>query len=162
LFVLRPRDTGADSRCPSGGDHRRTTGRDDVFLGRLPACQQTGRRGGRGDRLRHSGALGNVANLAQEMSLALAPADAEAKQAVEQAPVKNVDVTCWKQAGQKRWLWTAATTQVACYVILAGSNASLRQVEDEGWRIFSKVVRKPGRPIRGIANGQETKEDRGF
>jgi transposase len=68
--------------------------------------------------------LGTVANLEQEMSLALEPAHAEAKQAVEQAPVKNVDETSWKQAGKKRWLWTAATTQVACYVIFAGRNAS--------------------------------------
>ena len=68
--------------------------------------------------------LGTVANLEREMSKALAPAHAEAQQAVVQAPVKNVDETSWKQAGQKRWLWIAATTQVACYVVYAGRNAS--------------------------------------
>jgi transposase len=67
--------------------------------------------------------LGTVANLEQEMSVALASAHAEAKQAVEQAPVKNVDETSWKQAGQKHWLWMAATAQVACFVIYAGRNA---------------------------------------
>jgi transposase len=62
-------------------------------------------------------ALGTVANLEQEMSIALAPAQAEAQQAVQQAAVKNVDETSWKQAGQRRWLWAAATATVACFVI---------------------------------------------
>ncbi len=64
--------------------------------------------------------LGTVANLEQEMSQALAAAHAEAQHAVQQAPVKNVDETSWKQAGRKHWLWTAATTSVACFVIHAG------------------------------------------
>jgi transposase len=68
--------------------------------------------------------LGTVANLEQEMSQALAAPHAQAQQAVQQAPVKNVDETSWKQKGQKRWLWTAATQQVACFVIFAGRNAS--------------------------------------
>jgi transposase len=67
--------------------------------------------------------LGTVANLEQEMSAALAAAHAQAQEAVQQAPVKNVDETGWKQRGQKRWLWAAATTQVACFVIFAGRNA---------------------------------------
>ena len=62
-------------------------------------------------------ALGTVANLEQEMSAALAPAHAEARRAVQEAPVKNVDETGWKQAGQPCWLWAAATTLVACFVI---------------------------------------------
>lgn len=62
-------------------------------------------------------ALGTVANLEQEMSAALAPGHGEAQQAVQQAPVKNVDETSWKEAGQGRWLWAAATASVACFVI---------------------------------------------
>jgi transposase len=62
-------------------------------------------------------ALGTVANLEQEMSLALAPAHQEALAAVRQAPVKHVDETGWKQAGRKRWLWAAATTNVAVFLI---------------------------------------------
>ena len=62
-------------------------------------------------------ALGTVSNLEQEMSDALAPAHAEAQQAVQQAAAKNVDETGWKQAGKKRWLWGAATAWVACFVI---------------------------------------------
>lgn len=62
-------------------------------------------------------ALGSVVNLEQEMSLALADAHAEARQAVQEAPSKHVDETGWKQAGQRCWLWAAATTAVACFVI---------------------------------------------
>lgn len=61
--------------------------------------------------------LGTIGNLEQETAAALAPAHAEAQQAVRAAAVKNVDETGWKQAGQKRWLWAAATAQVACFVI---------------------------------------------
>ena len=62
-------------------------------------------------------ALGTISNLEQEMSAALAPAHAEAQQAVQEAAAKNVDETGWKQAGQRCWLWGAATAVVACFVI---------------------------------------------
>lgn len=67
--------------------------------------------------------LGTVSNLEQEMSAALASAHAEAQQAVQQAQAKNVDETGWKQAGQKRWLWGAATASVVCFVIAASRGA---------------------------------------
>jgi transposase len=68
-------------------------------------------------------ALGTVSNLEQEVSAALADAHAEAQQAVQAAPAKNVDETGWKQAGAKRWLWGAATARVACFVIAATRGA---------------------------------------
>ncbi len=68
-------------------------------------------------------ALGTVSNLEQEMSAALAAAHAEAQQAVQQAAAKNVDETGWKQAGDKRWLWGAATAVVACFVIAPSRGA---------------------------------------
>jgi hypothetical protein len=43
--------------------------------------------------------LGTVGHLGQQMSAALAPAHAEAVQAVRAAEVKNVDETGWKLAG---------------------------------------------------------------
>ena len=64
--------------------------------------------------------LGTVSNLEQEAAAALAPAHAEAQQAVQNATVKHVDETGWKEAGQKRWLWVGATTRVACFVIAIG------------------------------------------
>jgi transposase len=62
-------------------------------------------------------ALGTIANLEQEISAALAAAHQEAVDAVRRAPVKYVDETGWKQAGRKRWLWAAATTAVAAFII---------------------------------------------
>jgi transposase len=62
-------------------------------------------------------ALGSVSNLEQEMSVALAPAHAAAQQTVQEAAAKNVDETGWKRAGVKCWLWGAATSFVACFVI---------------------------------------------
>lgn len=69
--------------------------------------------------------LGTVANLEQEMSVALAPAHDEALAAVRQAPVKHLDETGWKQAGVKRWLWVAATCQVAVFLIHQLRNAAV-------------------------------------
>jgi transposase len=64
-------------------------------------------------------ALGTVSNLEQEMSQALATAHARAIEAVQAAPVKHVDETGWKKHGQKCWLWVAATSQVAGFVLHA-------------------------------------------
>lgn len=61
--------------------------------------------------------LGTVANLEQEVSAALAPAHEEAIAAVREAEVKSADETSWKQAGKPCWLWTAATTTVAVFLI---------------------------------------------
>ena len=61
--------------------------------------------------------LGTVAALEQQTSAALASAHDQARDAVRDAPVKNADETGWKQAGAKRWLWTAATATVAYFVI---------------------------------------------
>jgi transposase len=67
-------------------------------------------------------ALGTVSHLEQQMSEALAPAHAEAVAAVRAAPVKHVDETGWKQAGQRCWLWVAATATVAAFLIHARRN----------------------------------------
>ena len=64
-------------------------------------------------------ALGTVANLEQEVSAALAPAHQKALEAVRQADVKFADETGWKLWGKLCWLWAAATTNVAVFVIHA-------------------------------------------
>jgi transposase len=64
-------------------------------------------------------ALGTVANLHEEVSAALAPAHAEAVQAVRDAPVKHVDETSWKLGGKLCWLWLAASGTVAAFLIHA-------------------------------------------
>ncbi len=94
-------------------------------------------------------ALGTVSNLEQEMSAALAAAHAEARQAVQEAPAKNVDETGWKRAGARRWLWGAATSLVACFIIApsrgaAGLAALLgRQVKgtvcSDRWSVYGRL-----------------------
>ena len=76
--------------------------------------------------------LGTVANLEQEMSAALSEPYEEAQQAVRVAGVKNTDETGWRQAGQRRWLWLAATRSVACFMICVGrGKAALRALLGE-------------------------------
>src|SRR5437588_735272 len=65
-------------------------------------------------------ALGTVSHLEQQMSAALATPHAEALEAVRRAAVKHVDETGWKRAGQRRWLWLAATSAVAAFLIAVG------------------------------------------
>jgi transposase len=72
-------------------------------------------------------ALGTVANLEREMSAALAPAWAGAVAAVRAAGVKHVDETGWKEAGQRRWLWVAATATVAAFLVHARRNLDALQ-----------------------------------
>jgi transposase len=68
-------------------------------------------------------ALGTVVNLEQEMSAALEAAHAEALAAVRQAESKHADETSWKLTGKLCWLWAAATTGVAAFVIHAQRGA---------------------------------------
>ena len=65
-------------------------------------------------------ALGTVSHLEGQMSAALAAPHAEALEAVRRAAVKYVDETGWKMAGQRRWLWLAATSTVAAFLICVG------------------------------------------
>jgi transposase len=94
-------------------------------------------------------ALGTVANLEQEVSAALAPAHEEALTAVRQAEVKFADETSWKLWGKLCWLWAAATTGVAVFVIHAKRSAlglaALLGEEIEGvlhsdrWHVYLQV-----------------------
>lgn len=61
--------------------------------------------------------LGTVITLEAETSAALAGAYQEVQKEVRNAAVKNTDETGWSEAGQKRWLWTAATATAALFVI---------------------------------------------
>ena len=62
-------------------------------------------------------ALGTISNMEREATAALEPAYQEARKAVADAPVKNVDETGWKQCGLKRWLWAAATDLATVFLI---------------------------------------------
>jgi len=76
--------------------------------------------------------LGTVANLEQETSAALSEPYQEAQQNVRAAAVKNTDETGWRQAGQRRWLWLAATQTAACFKVCVGrGKAALRELLGE-------------------------------
>jgi transposase len=96
--------------------------------------------------------LGTVASLEQEMSAALAPAHAEAVQAVQQADVKHVDETGWKKAGAKRWLWMAATKVVAAFLIHTHRSA-LAMAQLLGERIHGIICSDRWWTYNGVALG---------
>ena len=94
-------------------------------------------------------ALGTVIALEAETSAALAGAYQEVQKEVRDAAVKNTDETGWSEAGQKRWLWTAATATAALFVIhlrrsFAGLQALLGEaitgvVCSDRWSAYSKL-----------------------
>jgi transposase len=93
--------------------------------------------------------LGTVIAREAETTAALAGAYREVQAEVRQAAVKNSDETGWSEAGQKRWLWTAATATAALFVIhlrrsFEGLQALLGEtisgiVGSDRWSVYSKL-----------------------
>lgn len=93
--------------------------------------------------------LGKVSALEQETSEALKPAYDEAVAHVREAPSKHVDETGWKKAGMKRWLWAAATSTVAVFLIHARRNLLALQtllgetivgfVHSDRWKVYNEI-----------------------
>ena len=93
--------------------------------------------------------LGTVIALEAETSAALAGPYQEVQEEVRGAAVKNTDETGWSEAGQKRWLWMAATATAALFVIhlrrgFAGLQALLGEVISgvvcsDRWSAYSKL-----------------------
>jgi transposase len=61
--------------------------------------------------------LGAVVRQEQAQSAALAPIVEEARAAVQQAPVVNMDETGWRQEQRRAWLWTVVTAELAVFWI---------------------------------------------
>jgi transposase len=61
--------------------------------------------------------LGAVVRQEQAQSAALAPVVDEARAAVQQAAVVNVDETGWRQRQQRAWLWTVVTAELTVFLI---------------------------------------------
>jgi transposase len=99
-----------------------------------------------------STSLGSISALEAETCSALASPYLEAQAVVRDAPVKNTDETGWSERGQKRWLWTAATTTAAFFVIhlrrsFKGLQALLGEtiagvVCSDRWSAYSKLPLK--------------------
>ena len=94
-------------------------------------------------------ALGTVIALEAETTAALAGAYQEVQDEVRGAAVKNTDETGWSEAGQKRWLWMAASATAALFVIhlrrgFTGLKALLGEmisgvVCSDRWSAYSKL-----------------------
>src|SRR5579875_3082077 len=94
-------------------------------------------------------ALGTVIALEADTTAALAGAYQEVQAEVRGAAVKNTDETGWSEAGQKRWLWMAATATAALYAIhlrrgFAGLKALLGEmisgvVCSDRWSAYSQL-----------------------
>jgi transposase len=107
--------------------------------------------------------LGSICHVEEQMSQALAPAHAEAVQAVQAAEVKHADETSWRQAGKRRWLWLAATATVAAFVVhgrrsLAGLQALLGEViagiiVSDRWVVAASRSAQPLRRDAGHVSG---------
>jgi transposase len=61
--------------------------------------------------------LGAVVRQEQAQSAALAPVVEEARTAVQQADVVNMDETGWRQEQQRAWLWTVVTATITVFRI---------------------------------------------
>jgi transposase len=61
--------------------------------------------------------LGAVVHQEQAQSAALAPIVEEARAAVQQAAVVNMDETGWRQERQRAWLWTVVTAELTVFRI---------------------------------------------
>src|SRR5262245_20300736 len=61
--------------------------------------------------------LGAVVRQEQVQSAALAPVVEEARVAVQQAAVVNMDETGWRQAQRRAWLWTAVTAELTVFLV---------------------------------------------
>jgi transposase len=61
--------------------------------------------------------LGAVVRQEQAQSAALAPVVEEARTAVQQAAVVNMDETGWRQERQRAWLWTVVTAELTVFRI---------------------------------------------
>jgi transposase len=62
-------------------------------------------------------AVGSVTALEQVTSAALAPVVEEARTAVQQAVVANLDETRWRQRRRRAWLWTVVTATLTIFHI---------------------------------------------
>ena len=90
------------------------------------------------------------------------------------APVKNTDETSWKEKGDKRWLWSAATATVAFFVIhlrrnFAGLQALLGQtitgiVCSDRWSVYNKLplnlANRLGRPETRLSEAGRSRRTR--
>ena len=90
-------------------------------------------------------ALGTVSNTEQRMSDALAEPFAEAQAAVRADSIVHADETGWRERMKKAWLWVAATTTVAVFLIRRSRGGQVaRELLGEGFKGTLVSDRWPG------------------
>jgi transposase len=67
--------------------------------------------------------VGSINALQEQLSRALASPHQEIAHAVQEATVKHIDETGWKQAGQPCWLWTVVSAGAVYFLIQARRGA---------------------------------------
>ena len=73
--------------------------------------------------------LGSVCKLHQEVSESLAPAYNQAREALPEQPVLNIDETGWKTQGEGRWLWVVVAPAYEYFHVAASRGAKvLREI----------------------------------
>jgi transposase len=76
--------------------------------------------------------LGGVVDVQQTASAALEPVYTTIHTAVQQQDRCNIDERGWKEAGQRRWLWTMVTAIASVFVVASSrSGPALRQLLGE-------------------------------
>lgn len=69
--------------------------------------------------------IGSISGLCREVSAAVAEPYEAAREAVHDQKVANVDETGWKQAGKRRWLWTAVTALCTVFLVAQSRGAQV-------------------------------------
>lgn len=78
--------------------------------------------------------LGSIVDLQEVGSAALAPVYAAIHATLQQQTRCNIDETGWKEAGQRRWLWTMVTAVATFFAVLTSRNGpGLRQLLGDGY-----------------------------
>jgi transposase len=93
--------------------------------------------------------LGSIVALEMQTSSALADAYQRIQAEVRSSPVKNIDETGWRERGIRNWLWTAATSTSALFLIhakrgFAGLQALLGEtiegiVSSDRWSAYARL-----------------------
>jgi transposase len=88
--------------------------------------------------------VGSVSAIEEQVSIALTPCVDEAREEVRQSKVVHQDETGWREANEKAWLWVAANTFLAVFVIAKTRKGSVSQEMLKGFKGFLVTDRFKG------------------
>lgn len=129
-LTCRDTDCGATTRArlPHGVPTGQFGPRVQALVGVFGGAYRLSKRASQGllaDVFRIRMSLGMVSKLERRTSAAVAHPVAQAVDHVQHAPVAHADETGWRENKMKAWLWVAATTTVAVFLIRARRSAEV-------------------------------------